>query len=67
MNKPVIISVEDYEEAADNYQGWCPDCQAFTRGETEPDAENYPCEECYGRNVCGAEQALLIGMFELEE
>jgi hypothetical protein len=38
--------------------GFCLDCGA-ERYQTEPDARNYPCEECGKRNVYGAQEILL--------
>ncbi len=59
--KPKQVSESDYLDATDNYRGWCPECQEFTRDNTEPDAEEYDCPECGGNSVMGAKQALLLG------
>ena len=61
------ISPERYEEARESYEGFCINCNEFTRFETEPDAENYECPECGLKGVEGAEQALLKGDIEIEE
>ena len=53
------ISEDEYTEACENDLGFCFVCQSFTRGETEPDAEEYDCPECDQNTVFGAEQALL--------
>jgi hypothetical protein len=53
-------------EATDHNLGWCPDCNAFSTGCVEPDAEGYPCEACEGREVVGAEQALLLGWINVD-
>lgn len=48
------------------YDGYCTTCDKFTRkGETEPDAENYPCPKCKQNTCMGAEQALITGALEL--
>ena len=59
------ISTDSYQEACDAYMGWCPDCKAFTRYSTEPDAHGYDCPECGELNVMGAEDALLLEYVEL--
>lgn len=58
----VPVSQDEYLEATESYMGWCPDCAAFTRDSTEPDAHGYDCPECNGRRVVGAEDALLRGL-----
>ena len=63
--KIVTVTEEDYTEACDSYTGFCPDCGEFTRDCTEPDAENYDCPDCDKNNVCGAEQALLLGLIDI--
>lgn len=68
LGKPrgcVAISMDRYQEACESYEGWCDVCGDFTRGSTEPDAENYDCEQCGGLTVCGAEQALLLGKIDI--
>ena len=61
----IKISEADYFDATENYMGWCPTCQAFTRESTEPDAEGYDCELCEGNEVVGAENAMISEMFEI--
>jgi hypothetical protein len=61
----VKVSVEDYNEAVDQYLGWCPLCEDFTRDSTEGDAEDYECELCGEDSVMGAENALLMGVITL--
>jgi len=56
------VSEHDYLEARDSYFGWCPNCCAFTRECTEPDAEGYDCPECEKNVVVGADQAILVGL-----
>jgi hypothetical protein len=62
-----MITTGDLHDAIDGDMGWCTTCQAFTRGNTEPDAENYPCEVCGEDSVFGAEQSLLCGLLPLSE
>ncbi len=43
--------------------GYCTVC-GDERCNTEPDAENYPCEGCGRNTVFGAQQLLLMGRIE---
>ena len=59
------VSEVDYNEATENYLGWCSDCGSFTTSEVEPDAEDYTCDSCEGNTVVGAENALIMGLIEI--
>jgi hypothetical protein len=59
------ISTDRYIEATEGYEGWCTTCEEFTRESTEPDAEEYDCPACGEDTVMGAEQALLVGAFDI--
>lgn len=61
------ISLLEYEEALDQYMGWCTACQALTRENTEPDAEGYDCPECGQDTVMGVEEALVTEELEVSE
>jgi hypothetical protein len=63
---PVVVDMDEYEDAVENYIGFCPDCGEFSRENTEPDAEHYHCDLCENINVLGAEQALIIGLIVFE-
>lgn len=54
------ISVDDLIAAveADDCIGFCIACGAERFG-VEPDARNYPCDECGKRKVFGAEDLLI--------
>ncbi len=57
------MSETDIEEvmnavANDERLGFCTACGHSQDG-CEPDAENYQCEECGERKVCGAEHILI--------
>lgn len=63
----MTMSEEDYHENCNDYNGYCTECDDITRfGMTEPDAENYPCEQCGGNTCMGVEQALIVGKIEIE-
>jgi Zn finger protein HypA/HybF involved in hydrogenase expression len=59
----MAVSMDEIEEAIEEYRGWCTVCQDFTSDGVEPDAEKYECEECGQRTVYGAENAVLMGAF----
>lgn len=61
----MLLSMEEYQDMADSYQGYCTLCEAFTRDCTEPDAEEYDCPDCGENSVMGAEQAILLGEIEI--
>lgn len=62
---PIQMTEEDYRELVDCYGGVCLACGAFKYGDTEPDAESYPCNECDAKRVQGIENALIAGNIEL--
>jgi predicted RNA-binding Zn-ribbon protein involved in translation (DUF1610 family) len=53
--KRIMRAIED-----DEYTGFCTACGA-ERGGCEPDAREYPCENCGEDKVYGAEELLLCG------
>jgi hypothetical protein len=61
------ISAIDYDQARNNYMGWCTFCEDFTTDIVEPDAENYVCEVCGESAVIGAEDAMLMEKFYIED
>lgn len=65
--KMTKVSFADFQEAVSTYLGWCKDCEGFTRDDTEGDAENYDCPICDGNNVIGAENAMIMGLLDLED
>jgi hypothetical protein len=60
------MSEDDFQDACNEDQGFCTVCREFTRDCCEPDAECYACEECGEDTVFGAEQALIMGLIEIE-
>ena len=57
----ISITIEEYEEASANYIGYCTKCGA-ERECCEPDAANYPCEECGQNAVQGCDNLLIMGL-----
>jgi len=56
----LTITIEQYEEARDDYMGFCLSCGA-ERECCEPDARGYICDECGKSKVYGAEEILMMG------
>lgn len=54
------FTLEQIQEAADDYIGFCLDCGA-ERECCEPDARNYKCDECGALKVFGAEELVIMG------
>jgi Zn finger protein HypA/HybF involved in hydrogenase expression len=63
--EPTQVASEEFNQAVNDYQGWCSTCHEFTRDMTEPDARGYDCPECGEDTVCGAEEALVEGLIEV--
>ena len=57
------FKIEDVEEAMDCYMGFCVSCGA-PRECCEPDARNYPCEECGEKQVYGAQELIMMNLVE---
>ena len=54
------FTLEQIEEAIESQNGFCIACGA-ERECCEPDARNYPCDECDERKVFGAEELIIMG------
>lgn len=61
VKNPKTFTLEEIEEAREEYLGFCISCGA-TRDSCEPDAREYPCEECSLDTVFGAEEILIEGL-----
>jgi hypothetical protein len=59
--KQVRFKLEQIEEAMESQSGFCVKCGA-ERDCCEPDAREYPCEECGEKAVYGAEELVLMGL-----
>ena len=70
QERPLLLTAEDgtrhevpFDHAANlamELPGYCLRCGAYHDG-VEPDACNYPCEECGTRSVYGAQELVLMG------
>jgi len=58
---PKRLTAGEWRELETEYGGLCLACGELKFGDCEPDARNYPCEECGKRRVYGAEEARLMG------
>lgn len=63
----ICLSLDEYEDHVDSYDGICLSCRNWTAGGVEPDAEKYRCEICEEHKVYGAEQALLLNKIIITE
>jgi len=61
------VGEEEWMHFRENYEGFCKDCNEFTRSCTEPDAVGYDCPDCGKESVYGSEEALFRDMIELVE
>lgn len=59
------MTLEEYQEAEESYSGYCIDCDAITRDETEADAYGYTCPQCDRNEVEGVPMALLEGFIDI--
>lgn len=57
------FTLEQIMEAQEAQNGFCIACGA-ERSCCEPDARNYPCEECEEKQVFGAEEIAIMGLVE---
>lgn len=61
----ISIKSNDYMQMADSSTGICLDCGAHVDC-VEPDAEQYVCEDCGEEMVYGVEQALIMGLIDID-
>lgn len=63
--KQVFTCPEDeFHDHVEAYDGICLACGEWSCGGVEPDARGYDCEACDAPQVCGAEEALLMGFID---
>jgi hypothetical protein len=61
MSKHHTFTLEEYEEMEESMSGACIACGTW-RDCCEPDAREYPCEECGKNTVYGAGELVLMGL-----
>lgn len=62
----IYMSEDTYQHLRDEYSGICMACWTVRHGDTEPDAENYECEECEKERVQGIDNLLIMGLISFE-
>ena len=56
------ITIEEYDEHADHFAGYCTHCDAITEfSGIEPDADGYPCPDCGRDTLMGLAEAMMQG------
>lgn len=63
----IKMTEDEYQEHCDSDDGVCTNCGEIRYSNTEPDAENYPCDSCGEDAVQGIENALIDGTIEIVE
>lgn len=64
--RTIVISENEFSELNEDCGGICIACESRQYGGCEPDARNYPCEECGESKVFGVEELLIMGLIELD-
>jgi len=64
--KTLVTTEEEYLDHCNSNNGFCVKCGEIQEGGCEPDAEEYPCENCEENGVYGIELALAMGLVEIE-
>lgn len=57
----------EYKAHVRDYDGLCLACWQWTSGGVEPDACGYECPECGEHTVIGAEDAMLMGLVDIQD
>lgn len=63
---PIKMTMEEYVDHRENYDGFCLACGEAKEGGVEPDAESYICLECDSNSVMGIELALIAGLVTVD-
>ena len=67
VDKPLEMSEEQYHQLQNSNSGVCSKCNHVRFGDTEPDAEGYPCDECGEDAVFGIETALVMELVTITD
>jgi len=60
----IVLTEEEFLELRNENAGVCKNCGHINYDFHEPDAEDYPCEECEENASMGMEQALICGVVD---
>lgn len=62
------ITSSEYWDHRNEYAGYCSHCDDITQEYgVEPDAEGYPCPVCGNKTLMGTEEAMLLGLLQIED
>ena len=54
-----------FKQHCDEHDGICLACSGIAYSDTEPDAENYLCDNCGEEEVYGIENLLIMGHIQI--
>lgn len=60
---PTLEAIQEVIEE-DSHLGWCINCGDWTHDTCEPDAHKYTCPVCECQSCYGAEELIIMDMFE---
>jgi hypothetical protein len=58
----IYLTESIYHQLQADYSGICLKCFTVRRGDTEPDARNYPCDACETNFVYGISELIIRGI-----
>ena len=61
----IKLTESSYLELDREYCGVCIGCMHVRDGNTEPDAREYPCDECGKDRVYGIQELMIMGLIRL--
>lgn len=64
---PKKLTPSEWQQLEYECGGICLACGELKDSDCEPDARNYPCDDCGRSKVFGAEEARMMGAIEVEE
>lgn len=67
VKKTLKVTMEEYNDLRENYDGFCIKCGKINEGNHEPDAEKYECSHCEARESYGVEFLFMGGQIEIVE
>ena len=61
----IYMTQEEFFDQAEDYMGFCINCQEWTTGDIPADARNRRCEHCEQTTVHGADIALIRNLVKV--